>query len=559
MILRKHIAFVLVCLCLLLSGQAQAAESAKKFAVLPFTVNGPDKFSYLSKAVQDMFSSRLAWEGRLIGIPSEQINKATGGKPVSEDGMPGLFGALGVDYLVFGSLTIVGDECSVDARVKSKDGKVWPKATKTKLDKLISSMETLSNSINAEVFKRNETVTSSGGQSSQQKQAINAMNPDFVHNQTSENQEFFLNPQFRYAGDAGESGRIRSQSLPYVGRSMAVGDLDGDGKNEVVVGADHAVYAYRFDEKNQLQPLAHHEFGNLMQVVRVSLIDLGREGRQKIIVSIADTDSAPKTAILSLTGAKFNIEADGIAWYLNVINVPPDYRPVLIGQQHGADSLFAGAIQEMSKGGKGVIPGGSLLTPKDANVFNFSYLPVPGEDYKIVLVDQKDYIRVFTKSGDRQYTSEKVYSGSSLGLDDNSTTGGMRDSVVTKPMIYIPLRMIPYKLPADKNYNLLVNHPISVAAQFFTRYRFYPEGEVHSLSWDGVGMALVWKTRRIKGSVCDYNLADINNDGNMKLNVLINTHPGALGAKSRRTAILSYPLDTSKGPGNVGQEFRNED
>ena len=84
-----------------------------------------------------------------------------------------------------------------------------------------------------------------------------------------------------------------------------------------------------------------------------------------------------------------------------------------------------------------------------------------------------------------------------------------------------------------------------MSAQFFETYRFLPEGEIESLYWDGVGLGLQWKTRRIKGSVVDFALADPNNDGTKDLVVCLNTHPGALGLQNRKTVVVFYPLDLS--------------
>ena len=118
--------------------------------------------------------------------------------------------------------------------------------------------------------------------------------------------------------------------------------------------------------------------------------------------------------------------------------------------------------------------------------------------------------------------------------------------------------MITADLEGDGKHELIVNHPVSVAAQFFERYRYFPQGEIHSLVWDGVGLSLLWKTRRIKGSVADLGIADINNDGVKDLYVLINTHPGMVGVKFRRSLLVAYPLDTSKSSGQIDQEFLNE-
>jgi hypothetical protein len=81
-------------------------------------------------------------------------------------------------------------------------------------------------------------------------------------------------------------------------------------------------------------------------------------------------------------------------------------------------------------------------------------------------------------------------------------------------------------------------------AQFFENYRSFSQGEIHALFWDGVGLNLKWKTRRIKGTISGYVLGDVNNDGKQELVVSLNTWPGAVGVVNRKTVIMSYSLDS---------------
>lgn len=73
-----------------------------------------------------------------------------------------------------------------------------------------------------------------------------------------------------------------------------------------------------------------------------------------------------------------------------------------------------------------------------------------------------------------------------------------KDNILIPSKYFVPLRMIPSDLEQDGSWELLVNKPISVSAQFFENYRFFPEGEIESLYWDGVGLGLQWKTRRTR-------------------------------------------------------------
>ena len=56
--------------------------------------------------------------------------------------------------------------------------------------------------------------------------------------------------------------------------------------------------------------------------------------------------------------------------------------------------------------------------------------------------------------------------------------------------------------------------------------------------------------RRIRGSVAEIDLADVNNDGILDLVVGLNTSPD-LGIGSRQSMITAYPLDVSQTDPNV--------
>ena len=123
---------------------------------------------------------------------------------------------------------------------------------------------------------------------------------------------------------------------------------------------------------------------------------------------------------------------------------------------------------------------------------------------------------------------------------------------------YIPMRMVAQDLDKDGRTELLINKPISAAAMIFHNYRTYPQGEIQALLWDGIGMDLLWKTRRIKGTVADLVVADVDNDGVLDLAVNVNSYPGSLGVGKIRTLVTLYPLNTdATQPVPAARDFDN--
>jgi len=539
---RRLVLLVAALLCL--PATALTAE-VKTFAVAPFTVHGPEKYQYLSQGVQSMLESRMNWPGHLAPLDKGKVAAKLAKAPGSEAEAKKALSDIGADYLAYGSVTVSGEQASIDIMVVGKDGKKWPKTVSTKLADLIPAMERTAQALNNEMFQRPAGPASGKAEGGQ---TINQMNPDFVVNQTSENQKVYLNPSFRYAGPSDTPGVWRSQSMPMVSAGISIADLNGDGHNEVAILTQHSVETYVYKDR-QLMPLGRYETPPNLKLLNISTLDVNGDGKAEIIVS-ASYFKEPRSFILGLEGNQLKVLNKDIKLYMNVAAVPPDFTRQLVGSKGEPKELFVQGVHNVIFSGGQPMLSTRLNLPSKANPFNFVYLPEKS-GYKVVLNDDKDHLVVYTAKGERVAATEEQYCGSAIGLEFDPLMAPMDKpkSDYLWTYYYIPLPMIVANLDKDDRSELLVSKNISLAAQFFETFRTFSQGEIHSLYWDGVGMNLLWKTRRIKGTITGYALADIDNDGQKELVVCLNTWPGATGTSARRTIVLAYKIDNS----NVGQ------
>lgn len=520
----------------------QSHAAAKTYAALPFQVNGPAGYTYLERAIPQMLNSRLYLKGEFEPIAAD----ATAGikAPRTEAEAARAQQALGVDYIIWGSATIVGDSCSLDTSVRGADGKVWPQSSTGKVNDLIPSLQKTSDSISASAFGR----TMATAPAAPATQSVNQMNSNIVVNQTDANQQVYLNPQFRYQGEAVNETRLRTNVLPYAARGMLIQDFNGDGENEIILLEEDFIEAYRWNG-GQLIPAGKYKQSPSLENININNFDLDRDGRDEIIVTaVNNDDNKPRSYVLKYDGEKFDAIMTYQDYFLNVVRLAPDYMPTLIGQKTDSPRLFKPGVFELARSGDKFIQTRRLDLPKDANVFNFAYLPDNGpEGDKLIILSENENLRTYTLKGARLSESDQTYSGTSQGIAADTNMPGMgKDTVVIAQQYYIPMRMPVVNLDGDNRWEVLVNRPLSTSAQFFERYRFFPEGEIHALYWDGLGLGLQWKTRRIKGSVVDLAVTDIDMNGVLDLVVCVNTHPGAVGLNTRKTVVIAYPLDLSQ-------------
>ncbi|MFO7728193.1 MAG: VCBS repeat-containing protein, partial [Desulfonatronovibrio sp.] len=228
----------------------------------------------------------------------------------------------------------------------------------------------------------------------------------------------------------------------------------------------------------------------------------------------------------------------------NAVKMPPDFRPTLIGQKPATGTrLFnPGSVQEVIMTSAGLELGRRIHLPPMTNVFNFNYLP-QGDKHLIVTVEN-DKLHVFDQSHKKLYTTSEEYAGTNHGLEFYATMAGLgRGSDQDPDTYYIPTRLLPTRLGSDEKYYLLTQKHYAGLSRILVRQRNFSEGEIRALFWDDVGLNVHWSTRKIRASVTDFGLYDIDGDGQDELVVLVNTHPGITGMQSQDAIVLAYKMD----------------
>lgn len=533
------------------AGVAPAA--VKTFTVAPFQVNGSNSVSYLEKSIPQMFASRLFWKGQFE--PAGKPGSATAIAPADEASAAKARAAAGADYVIWGSVTVIGDNSSIDVRVMDKNGKSWPISRESTVNGLIPDLRKVCDSINAEIFQIPQAKSSAPSQPA----AVNQMNPALVRNEDHAGQEVYINPAFRYSGSNADESRLRSQTLNFASVGMEICDAAGNGKPQMFLLEERRLHAFDIDENYQLKPLGTVELPAAHQALSLRSVQLDGSRRASLIVNTKDDREDLFARIFSFDGSNFKEQARGLSLYLNVVNFPPTYKPRLVGQRANPPRLFVPGVREASIRNGKIELGGRIDLPKDFNVFNFSYIPAGmdrSDAMKMIMLDENERLRLYSEKGSRMFTSEEMYSGSVQGIYVDAGMPGMGPEHATQGQTYyIPIRMLAVDLDSDGNYEVIVSKPITTAGQIFSGFRSFPQSEIHSLQWDGMGLSLVWKTRRIKGSVVDYAITDGNRDGILDLVLCVNTYPGALGAASRKTMIVAYPLDLSKADPGIRPSF----
>lgn len=333
-----------------------------------------------------------------------------------------------------------------------------------------------------------------------------------------------INPQFlqreQEQGIIGSVGLARSNMIDIAVRGMAVGDVVGDGKNEIVVIGADVVAIYRWDHKNLL-PVATYNPGSGSNLLNVGVADINGNGIPEIFVTNR-RNNLLQSFVLEYRGGALKVIQDRIYRYLRVVKIPGQ-KPELWAQEEGNYQAFSGKIYRYRWNGTRYVQGDPVPMPKDFaslgfNLYGFIPLDLEGKGkIEYVMVDNDDRLRVYARDGGLLWKSAEHYGGYENGFfipdmgDQPADTTLGTDVAMRRVLIKGRILWGGKKGPLAGT--LLMNTNIPSAGYVFENLRGYNQSIVSGLRWQAGGFYEQWRTRRLGGYMADYALADVDNDG----------------------------------------------
>ncbi|MBC7357329.1 MAG: VCBS repeat-containing protein [Desulfacinum sp.] len=559
---------ILVAAPLFICGSSLAESRPSRLALLPFKMNTPPSLAYLQEGIDDMLRTRLAWPGKveLIDRQTTFASLKAGGAPESAEEIKKWAGKLGADHVLFGSITSLGESLSLDATLLSVDEASSPLHIPIqieKLDMLIPAVNQLAETVNDRVYGR-ETATLAASQPSLSAPADANRNPEFLLPQTLLRGQSisYLNPNFIEVtpeGSMRQAGIWRSQTLKEALLAIDTGDVDGDGRDELVAVSSDRLAVFRRVAQG-LQLLAEHKAENLEHFKWVSLADVDGDDRLEILLmclrqknktQAAGSESSqsvderlePASKVIELNGNKLVVLAERIPLYLNAVHFPGRGRLALAQQPGRFGELFEPDIYEFRLRDGKAVTASPVSLPASCNIFNFSTGDFNNDgaaEYAVITEDNR--LVLLDASGNRIWRSRKRF-----GATTNALIGKIEDVRFNRvEYYYIPSPILVMDLNGDGILELVLNRTPDYSSFLPQGYKYYEASEIVSMSWDQLGLVENWKTREVSGMVSCIRTGDLNGDGTPELIASLVLGKDLLKLWEARSTVFSYDLNVGK-------------
>ncbi len=494
-----------------------ADDSPKKIAVLPFTMNADRDLSFLQSGILDMLNTRLAWKGKVDIIGKAAVQKAVEALPGPMDKEKALaIGKhLGADYVIMGSLTVFGNSVSMDAKIfdVAKSEELVTAFDQSKgMDAVIPTINQFAEDINAKITGKE--VYRTEAPRSHPEEAAGPIMP---------------------VGEGSEGSRpsyVQRYKLEI--RGLDAGDVDGDGKTELVVIDKKTVYIYKW-LKNRLAQFKAIEGTWSPNYIYLSVADLDGNGRAEIYVSNLTATNA-SALVFEWDGATFKEITNRDSWLIRVAEMPHRGNTIL-GQKRSAEGQYIGDVYILERKGKSLVAVEPIKLPKNGNVFNFVKSDLVGKGAVFTtMLDPYEHLLVYNQEGSRLWKSDEYFGGSLTYMEYMDVN--VNRMAHTAVRIFIPSPIYLYDINEDGKKEIVVCQNHSKVARIFDDFRWFGSGKVHFMDWDGAGLVTKWVTPKLSGTTVGYKVTDLDNDGSQELVVAsVTSESYFIGLAQSRIAV----------------------
>ncbi|MDY6904472.1 MAG: VCBS repeat-containing protein [Thermodesulfobacteriota bacterium] len=560
--------FVALSLLILMAGNATAAT--RKLAIIPFTVNAEKDLSYLSQGIADMMGSRITAATDVVTIDMASVRAGAKNlvQPLSRTAASDFGKTLGADYVIYGSITMLGGHVSIDANVIDVAKNAPPAAFYRQADSMagvIPAVNNIAEEIGTTVFAA--SPVRSAGKTVQavtiapqatvappvpspymhpEKLLAEEDEPSGRNEETPSESPLPVSRESEEAGAPGspfvvtgkarqERGFWKSRDYELELSGIAVGDVDGDGMNEAVLIAGSYLCVRRM-ERGRFYKIAEYQGAGYEQYLGVDAVDTDGNGKAEIFVTcINKSNKRLCSLVCEVNGRSIAMIAENQPWYFRAKS-----GNMIAGQKKGmSQDVFLPGIYRLEKSGSDYVQKEKIPMPVNGvSVYDYAWGRLLDDGSKqLIVMDENDRLKVYSKDGEMLWKSREHFGGSEMYI----TTKEDSDNEIGERR-YLSQRVFVADLNNDGENEVLTVVNEAVSGRLFGRFKHFNGLKVVCLGWDGLGLSEMWHTRSVSGYASDFSPGDIDNDGKKEISVVVvSAREAALSTP--RSSVIRYDLE----------------
>ena len=222
-------------------------------------------------------------------------------------------------------------------------------------------------------------------------------------------------------------------------------------------------------------------------------------------------------------------------WYFRTVDMP-ERGKILLGQKQGINSPFDDRIFELVWQNSEYDVAEPVMPPRRANVLGLATGDARNDGTDVAVVfDKLDYLRIYDSKGGEIWKDGEHSGGTPRYFQ--MPNQGSKD---TENHAYYPMRILIEDINKDGKNDVITakNYRLSEILSM----RIFKHGEMEIRSWDGIGLAVLWRTRKFSGHISDFAIGDFDNDGKDELVAALVIKTGSVATTTPKSALTAYDL-----------------
>lgn len=526
---------VLAVLSLFLTSDRVWAGRSQTIAIFPFEVLAQDDVAFLGKGLTRMICSRVGDTGEIL-VQCRQKSLES----LNIEIVPGTLEALaakeafaGIDFLVKGSLTIMGATVATDAElIDINKGRVvcYFHESGSSQEDIVRHAAVISEKI--------KSVVMGGPVPAVQPETFGATGGPLLKDEVGKSPETISTTFSKPAVAASVaiapvaiSPVFRSRTFDTEFSGMASGDVDGDGRSDIVLIDKHTLTLYSL-QNGTLVKKGGFKGKRYKTFKAVDVADVNQNGKAEIFVTCVDRKAGVSSFVLEWNQGVFQAVVEDSDWYFRV--VPMDGKQQLFGQQGGYSDLFSGSVYSLVWDGSGYEKAETVSLPGNVDIFSFVKGDLLGTGAgQILWLDDSGKLTLSRSATQNEWSNSVSFGSTPFFLGEKAD-----QDLEDQERHYINSRMAVADLDQDGRNEAIVVHNRDLSKGFLSRFRKFTAGSIKCLAWNSSGMSTVWETAQVDGYITDWALEDLDNDGRVELIYCITRDKGTLLNKKRTVVAV---------------------